>query len=308
MVIVSTVKKVAKRLGLRNNSNSNSNSNSNNNFNRGVANLIRGLSDAEAKKVLQAVANSIKNEKKRKQIAKNEKISRQLQVNENLRLAQQMSRLRANNTGAGPSIRRANRNPLNRFTNANMNRVYRQSSFNRVNVPGNGSCFYHAVLLAGLGMEPVRGGGNNVRNLREGVRQQIRNYYRNYRDNQHVATTGSGAPITKRQFINSLNNMGCSASTAEVMAAARVLNRRIVCLCASPGNNSTYRVYPPFTIISYYNTLNSRNSIRLPPENPIYLYYDGYFKKKKKPNRTTEEVIVSGAHFQSLIPKRGNQI
>ena len=207
------------------------------------------------------------------------------------------------NTPNRNSLNTPNRNSLNRFLNTNMDRVYSQSSFNRVNVPGNGSCFYHAVLLAGLGMEPVRG-GNYVRNLRIGVRQQIRNYYRNYTDNQHVATTGNGAPITKRQFINSLNNMGCSASTAEVMAAARVLNRRIVCLCASPGNNSTYRVYPPFTIISYYNTLNSRNSIRLPPENPIYVYYDGYFKKKNKANRTKEEIIVSGAHFQSLIPKR----
>jgi len=316
MVIVSTVKKVAKRLGLRNNSNSNSNSNSNNNFNRGVANLIRGLSDAEAKKVLQAVANSIKNEKKRKQIAKNEKISRQLQVNENLRLAQQMSRLRANNTGAGPSIRRANNTgagpsirranntgTLNRFTNANMNRVYRQSSFNRVNVPGNGSCFYHAILLAGLGMEPVRG-GNNVKNLREGVQQQLINFYRNYPDNYPVATTGSGAPITKRQFIKSLKIMGCSASTAEVIAAARVLNRRIVCLCKpTPENNSTYRVYPPYTIISYYNTPNSSNSIRLPPENPIYLYYDGHIKEFTKLNGTIGETVTPGIHFQSLIPR-----
>jgi hypothetical protein len=184
-----------------------------------------------------------------------------------------------------------NRNNLNRFVNANMGRVYRQTSFNRVNVPGNGSCFYHAILLAGMGIR----GGAHVRNLRQGVRQQLLNYYRNYRDNQEVAVSSNGRMITKGNFIQNLNKTGCFASQAEVMAAARVLGRRIVCLYASPTNNSTYRVFPNFTVMSYTNTLNSRNSVRLPPENPIYLYYNGYLENG---------IVVPGNHFEALIPKR----
>jgi len=186
-----------------------------------------------------------------------------------------------------------NRNSLNKFLNTNMDRVYSQSSFNRVNVPGNGSCFYHAILLAGLDIKPVRDGAE-VRTLRIGVRQQIKNYYRNYTDNQQVAVSGNGRMITKGNFIRNLNKMGCFASQAEVMAAARVLGRRIVCLYSTPTNNSTYRVFPNFTVTSYTNTLNSRNSVRLPPENPIYLYYNGYIKNG---------VFVPGNHFEALIPK-----
>jgi hypothetical protein len=173
-----------------------------------------------------------------------------------------------------------------------------------VNNPGGGDCFYYAVLLSAMGVEPVRG-GNNVKKLREGVQQQLINFYRNYPDNYPVATAfKNGASITKRQFINNLVRMGCYASTAEVIAAARVLNRRIVCLCKpTPENNSTYRVYPPYTIISYYNTPNSSNSIRLPPENPIYLYYDGHIKEFTKLNGTIGETVTPGIHFQSLIPR-----
>ena len=268
MVIVSTVKKVAKRLGLRNNSNSNSNSN--NNFNRGVANLIRGLSDAEAKKVLQAVANSIKNEKKRKQIAKNE----------NLRLAQQMSRLRANNTGT-----------LNRFTNANIDRVYKKTSFNRVNVAEDGSCFYHAVLRAAGA--PYRDNMESVLNFRAAIKDIISSRtFGNYRNRMNVPIAILNGR-TLRQYLASLNNVSEWADENVQYASAFYLQRRIV-IMYSDGDN--YRVYSSVTVLPGWNMNVPRGApyknIRLPTENPIYIYY----------NAPAQGVL--GTHFQALIPKR----
>jgi hypothetical protein len=287
MVIVSTVKKVAKRLGLRNNSNSNSNNN-----NRGVANLIHGLSDAEAKKVLQAVANSIKNENKRKQIAKNENISRQLQLNENLRLAQQMSRLRANNTGAGPSRQRANNTgSLNRFTNANMNREYRKTRFNRVNVDGDGSCFYHAVLRAAGA--PYRDNMESVLNFRAAIKDIISSRtFRNYRNRMNVPIANLNGR-TLRQYLASLNNVSEWADEYVQYASAFYLNRRIVIMY---GDGVNYRVYSSVTMLPAWNMNVPRGApyrnVRLPTENPIYIYYDA----------TARGVL--GTHFQALIPKR----
>lgn len=154
--------------------------------------------------------------------------------------------------------------------NANTN--LRKSNFRQTNVPGNGSCFYHAVILSALGIPPNRN-GPDVRHLRTGVKKYLSDYYANLPNNAIVASSRRGN-FTKRQFLNQLNNMGCYAGQAEIMAAAHVLGRQIIVLYDSSPN--TYRIHPHLTY---------RHG--LPAANPVYIWYDappGNF----------------GSHFQSI--------
>ena len=166
-----------------------------------------------------------------------------------------------------PSPRR-NTTPPRRNNNA----TYRKSNFIQTNVPGNGSCFYHAILLSAMGLTPVRN-GQNVRNLRTGVKRYLTNFYGN-RSNSNIVASSRGGNFTKKQFLNSLNSMGCMAGQAEIMAAAHVLGRQIIVLYdSSPG---MYRVHPQLT----YRT-------GLPAGNPVFIWYNA------PPGRF-------GSHFHAL--------
>ena len=148
----------------------------------------------------------------------------------------------------------------------------RKSTFIQTNVPGNGSCFYHAVILSALGIPPNRN-GPDVRHLRTGVKRYLTEYYANRQNNDIVASSRRGN-FTKRQFLNGLNNMGCFAGQAEIMAAAHVMGRQIIVLYdSSPG---MYGVHPQLTY-----------KHGLPATNPVYIWY----------NAPPGEF---GAHFQSL--------
>jgi hypothetical protein len=157
-----------------------------------------------------------------------------------------------------------------------------KSNFTQKNVPGNGSCFYHAILVSAFGISPSRG-GPNVRDLRTGVKRYLTEFYNNMANNAVVATSKLGSPISKRQFLNQLNNMGCFAGQAEIMAAAHVLGRRIIVLYNSGRN--TYGIHPTLTY----------RAGGLPASNPIYVWYNA------SPNR-------SGSHFQSLIRKNSQSL
>jgi hypothetical protein len=167
-----------------------------------------------------------------------------------------------------PSPRR-NATPPRRNNN---NATYRKSNFIQTNVPGNGSCFYHAILLSAMGLTPVRN-GPHVRNLRTGVKRYLTNFYGN-RSNNNIVASSRGGNFTKKQFLNSLNSMGCMAGQAEIMAAAHVLGRQIIVLYdSSPG---MYRVHPQLT----YRT-------GLPAGNPVFIWYNA------PPGRF-------GSHFHAL--------
>jgi len=241
------------------------------------ASLLTAASEArirkEAENLNKAMKASVKNEEDRKRAASLKVrvwkfIQKLLTVfkksgdNRIMKMVKSLLRVYMTRARNNTAVTRARNNAAN----------LRKSTFIQTNVPGNGSCFYHAVILSALGIPPNRN-GPDVRHLRTGVKRYLTEYYANRQNNDIVASTRRGN-FTKTQFLNGLNHMGCFAGQAEIMAAAHVMGRQIIVLYdLSPG---MYGVHPQLTY---------RHG--LPATNPVYIWY----------NAPPGEF---GAHFQSL--------